>query len=102
MTVSELLRLLAITKQSLGRVLNELTARGLVEAREGRHDRRQKLLRLTDKGAAFEEALFDALRDKLAAAYAAAGQHNVTGFWQVLEGLIPEADRDMVAALRKD
>lgn len=102
LTVSELLRLLAITKQSLGRVLNELTARGLVEAREGRHDRRQKLLRLTDKGAAFEEALFDALRDKLAAAYAAAGQHNVTGFWQVLEGLIPEADRDMVAALRKD
>ena len=102
LTVSELLRLLAITKQSLGRVLNELTARGLVEAREGRTDRRQKLLRLTPDGAAFEAELFDALREKLAAAYAAAGQHNVTGFWHVLEGLIPEEDRDMVAALRKD
>lgn len=102
LTVSELLRLLAITKQSLGRVLNELTARGLVEAREGPVDRRQKLLRLTPDGVAFEADLFDALREKLAAAYAAAGQHNVTGFWQVLEGLIPESDRDMVAALRKD
>ena len=102
LTVSDLLRLLAITKQSLGRVLNELTARGLVETREGRQDRRQKLLRLTDSGAAFEADLFDALRDRLSAAYAAAGQHNVTGFWQVLEGLIPEEDRDMVAGLRKD
>jgi DNA-binding MarR family transcriptional regulator len=102
LTVSELLRLLAITKQSLGRVLNELTARELVETREGRQDRRQKLLRLTAKGAAFEAELFDALRDRLSAAYAAAGQHNVTGFWQVLEGLIPEEDRDMVAGLRND
>ena len=102
LTVSELLRLLAITKQSLGRVLNELTARGLVETREGPVDRRQKLLRLTAQGAAFEAELFDALREKLAAAYAAAGQHNVTGFWRVLEGLIPESDREMVAALRKD
>ncbi len=33
MTVSELLSLLAITKQSLGRVLNELATRDLVETR---------------------------------------------------------------------
>src|ERR1700749_3757088 len=31
MTVSDLLNLLSITKQSLGRVLHELTERGLVE-----------------------------------------------------------------------
>ena len=68
----------------------------------GRRTGGKNLLRLTPDGAAFEEALFDALRDKLSAAYAAAGQHNVTGFWQVLEGLIPESDRDMVAGLRKD
>ena len=102
LTVSELLRLLAITKQSLGRVLNDLTARDMVETREGAHDRRQKLLRLTTKGAAFEAECFAILREKLASAYAAAGQHNVTGFWNVLEGLIPESDRDMVAALRKE
>ena len=41
MTVSELLSLLAITKQSLGRVLNELATRDLVETRPGDRDRRQ-------------------------------------------------------------
>ncbi len=98
--VSELLALLAITKQSLGRVLNELVARDLVETRPGRKDRRQKLLRLTGEGVRLEAMLFDALRAKMAAAYVQAGQGSVTGFWHVLEGLIPEQDRQMVAALR--
>jgi DNA-binding MarR family transcriptional regulator len=100
LTVSELLKLLAITKQSLGRVLNDLSERGLVETRAGTNDRRQKLLRLTSEGAAFEAQLFDALRAGLAAAYAAAGQDSVTGFWRVLEGLIPEEDRAMVHKLQ--
>jgi DNA-binding MarR family transcriptional regulator len=100
LTVSELLKLLAITKQSLGRVLNDLSERGLVETRAGTNDRRQKLLRLTSEGAAFEAQLFDALRAGLAAAYAAAGQDSFTGFWRVLEGLIPEEDRAMVHKLQ--
>ncbi len=100
LTVSELLRLLAITKQSLGRVLNDLSARDLVETRAGHVDRRQKLLRLTDIGAQFEAQLFDALRNGLAAAYAAAGQESVTGFWRVLEGLIPDEDKLMVQKLQ--
>lgn len=99
--VSELLALLAITKQSLGRVLTELIERGLVETRQGKQDRRQKLLRLTDEGRNLEAALFDALRSKMAAAYVQAGQGSVSGFWQVMEGLIPASNRDMVAALRK-
>ncbi len=98
--ISELLALLAITKQSLGRVLNDLIERGLVETRPGSVDRRQKLLRLTPDGAKLEAMLFDALRAKMAAAYVQAGQGSVAGFWQVLEGLIPEADRKMVAGLR--
>ena len=49
MTVSDLLALLAITKQSLGRVLNELNERGLVETRPGERDRRQRLL-AADRG----------------------------------------------------
>ena len=102
LTISELLKILAITKQSLGRVLTDLSERGLVETRAGVVDRRQKLLRLTEQGKAFEAELFDALRTSLAAAYAAAGQESVTGFWRVLEGLIPGEDRDMVAALQKD
>jgi len=101
LTVSELLKLLAITKQSLGRVLNELAARGLVEQRTGQNDRRQRLLRLTDAGAALEARLFEALREKLSSAYAEAGQGSVTGFWMVLEGLIPLAERTRVAGLRR-
>mgnify|MGYP003336558375 CR=1 FL=1 len=100
LTVTELLRLLAITKQSLGRVLNDLTDRKLIETRPGTRDRRQKLLRLTPAGKELEAELFRALREKVAAAYAQAGQGSVSGFWHVLEGLIPPEDRSMVAALR--
>ena len=100
LTISDLLALLGITKQSLGRVLGELTERGYVEARAGERDRRQRLLRLTESGAAFEAELYDALRERFAAAYSEAGQSAVSGFWAVLEGLIPPAERDRVAALR--
>jgi DNA-binding MarR family transcriptional regulator len=102
LTISELLRFLAITKQSLGRVLTDLSERGLVETRPGVIDRRQKLLRLTKAGAEFEAQLFDSLRASLSAAYSAAGQESVTGFWRVLEGLIPPEDRIMVAALQSE
>lgn len=102
LTVSQLLKLLAITKQSLGRVLNELQQRGMVETRTGTSDRRQKLLRLTDAGVAFEADLFDAMRQKVAAAYRLAGQDSVTGFWRVLEGLVPDEDRELLAELGND
>src|SRR5204862_117628 len=69
MSVSDLLALLAITKQSLGRVLNELAERGLVESRPGERDRRQRLLRLTDAGAKLEGELYEAQREKLSGAY---------------------------------
>ena len=87
LTVSALLGILGITKQSLGRVLGELADRELVESRAGQQDRRQRLLRLTPAGAALEAELFEALREKLSSAYSEAGQGAVTGFWQVLEGL---------------
>jgi DNA-binding MarR family transcriptional regulator len=100
LAISDLLRILAITKQSLSRVLSDLMKHGLIEARAGTQDRRQKLLRLTEKGVKFEAELFESLRTGLSSAYAAAGQESVTGFWRVLEGLIPEEDRDMVAAIQ--
>lgn len=100
MTVSQLLGLLAITKQSLGRVLNELTDRKLIDVRPGERDRRQRLLRLTTDGAALENELFEALRERLSAAYASAGQAAVGGFWAVLEGLIPAEERTRVEGLR--
>lgn len=101
LTVGALLALLGITKQSLGRVLGELSSRGLVEARAGDEDRRQRLLRLTPEGATLEGELFDLLRERLSAAYAAAGQDAVTGFWRVLEQLVPPTERSRVAALER-
>lgn len=99
LSVSDLLTLLGITKQSLGRVLTELGERELVETRTGDRDRRQRLLRLTDKGAALESELFEMLRERMSAAYSSAGQGAVGGFWAVLEGLIPEEERGRVARL---
>ncbi|HEY0442370.1 MAG TPA: MarR family transcriptional regulator, partial [Xanthobacteraceae bacterium] len=48
--VADLLDILKITKQSLGRVLKQLVDDGYVEQREGPHDRRQRLLYVTANG----------------------------------------------------
>lgn len=98
LTVSTLLALLGITKQSLGRVLNELVERNLVETRVGERDRRQRLLRLTDQGQQLEADLFESLRDVWASAYASAGQNAVSGFWTVLEGIAPKDVRALLSA----
>src|SRR6202165_5603713 len=50
MKVAELLDVLKITKQSLGRVLKELVDQGYVLQKEGENDRRQRLLFVTPKG----------------------------------------------------
>lgn len=101
LAVGDLLRLLAITKQSLGRVLTELQAKALVEQSVGTNDRRQRLLRLTPAGAALETTLFAELEAGMAAAYGEAGQAAVTGFWSVLIGLIARDDRALVESLRQ-
>jgi DNA-binding MarR family transcriptional regulator len=101
LSVSDLLGLLAITKQSLGRVLTELQERKLLEVRPGVRDRRQRLLSLSKTGEMLEGELFGLLRERMSAAYAGAGQEAVTGFWTVLEGLIPEEERPRVFALQR-
>ncbi len=52
MKVADLLDILNITKQSLGRVLKQLVDQGYVVQREGVQDRRQRLLYVTAKGEA--------------------------------------------------
>lgn len=101
LAVGDLLRLLAITKQSLGRVLNELQAKGLVEQAIGTTDRRQRLLRLTPAGTTLEASLFAELESGMAGAYGEAGQTAVTGFWSVLIGLIAPEDRPLLENLRR-
>ncbi|MGB7940679.1 MAG: MarR family transcriptional regulator, partial [Pseudolabrys sp.] len=48
--VADLLEILNITKQSLGRVLKQLIDQGYVSQKEGAEDRRQRLLYATAKG----------------------------------------------------
>jgi DNA-binding MarR family transcriptional regulator len=50
--VADLLDILNITKQSLGRVLKQLVDEGYVLQKEGAQDRRQRLLYVTAKGEA--------------------------------------------------
>lgn len=87
-TVGRLLTLLGVTKQSLNRVLRRLTEDGLVEVRVGREDRRERHLHLTESGRALERALSDAQRERMRAAYRAAGPQAVQGFRQVLEAMM--------------
>lgn len=92
LTVSSLMAILGVTKQSLNRVLRTLVEDGLVEARVGREDRRERNLYLTEKGMGLERSLSDAQRARMRAAYRAAGPQAVQGFRMVLEAMM---DPDM-------
>ena len=92
-TVGDLLGILAITKQSLGRVLTPLMQDGYVVQTPGRADRRQRLLALTEKGAALERRLFERQRETVMQAYREAGPAAVDGFRRVMRGLMGEQAR---------
>jgi DNA-binding MarR family transcriptional regulator len=96
MKVGELLDILAITKQSLARVLGPLIRQGYVAQAKGEKDRRQRLLTLTEKGAALERKLFEAQRERLAAAYREAGGPAVEGFRRVLRGMTKDQGRKYI------
>ncbi|MFV0384316.1 MarR family winged helix-turn-helix transcriptional regulator [Paracoccus sp. (in: a-proteobacteria)] len=94
LTVTSLLDVLGVTKQSLNRVLRTLIEDELVESRVGRRDRRERQLYLTDKGTLLERRLSEAQRARMRAAYRNAGPQAVAGFRQVLEAMM---DPDMRA-----
>ena len=101
LTVSALLSVLGVTKQSLNRVLRTLLEDGLVEARVGRKDKRERNLFLTEKGKALERALSDAQRARMRAAYRAAGPQAVQGFRTVLEAMMDAEMRRQYLGLRE-
>ncbi len=98
-TVSELLGILRITKQSLSRVLSQLLDEGYVVQARGRRDQRQRLLQLTERGRDLEKRLSDTQRARFAAAYKAAGAEAVAGFRAVLAGIMDPADLSRVESL---
>jgi DNA-binding MarR family transcriptional regulator len=100
-SVGDLLGILGVTKQSLGRVLTPLVEGGLVQASEGRNDRRQRLLSLTPKGAALERMLFERQRERVMRAYREAGPAAVEGFRRVMRGLMGPDARAQVDRLER-
>ncbi|MCF3973842.1 MarR family winged helix-turn-helix transcriptional regulator [Paracoccus salsus] len=100
LTVTSLLAVLGVTKQSLNRVLRTLIEDDLVESRVGRRDRRERQLYLTDKGAALERRLSEAQRSRMRTAYRNAGPQAVAGFRQVLEAMMDPETRAQYQALK--
>ena len=92
MTVGELLAILRITKQSLGRVLGQLVRQEFILQQTGPHDRRQRLLELTPKGRDLERKLSEPQRARIANAYHQAGLRAVEGFREIMLRIIAAED----------
>jgi len=73
MKVADLLDILKITKQSLGRVLKQLIDEGYVVQKEGASDRRQRLLYVMAKGEALAMKLAQLQTNRIARALAQLG-----------------------------
>jgi len=91
LSVAELLSILKVTKQSLNRLLNDLLEGGFVERKAGMRDRRTRQLRLTEKGIALEDAIWNARRTTVMRAFREAGPEAVQGFRLVLASLMDAA-----------
>ena len=98
MTVAQLLDILRITKQSLGRVLKQLIDKGYVYQKEGETDRRQRLLFLTDEGAALRERLLAPQMERIRRALAGSGREAGLHYREVLHNLVSPENRDEVRA----
>jgi DNA-binding MarR family transcriptional regulator len=89
-SVTTLRERLGVRKQSLARVLKELERAGLIGRIPDTRDRRQRLLTLTEAGAAAERAASAALRDRLRRAFRTVGADAVDGAIALLNALIAE------------
>ena len=87
-TVSQLLSILRITKQSLSRVLGQLVREGFIVQHPGPRDRRQRLLELTPKGLEMERMLSEPQRRRIASAYKDAGPEAVEAYETVMLGIM--------------
>jgi DNA-binding MarR family transcriptional regulator len=99
LTVAELLDILRITKQSLGRVLKELVDQGFIEQSEGKEDRRQRLLTTTPlgRGLARELAALQSARIRAALRDTGPGSHALAT--RFLFALVDSRERPSVRRL---
>jgi DNA-binding MarR family transcriptional regulator len=100
--VADLLEILKITKQSLARVLKKLVDEGWIGQQTGPHDRRERLLRVTDKGAALALKLDQLQSRRVSGALAACGSANEALVRRFLFAMISSNERGRVETLLPD
>jgi len=94
--VADLLDVLRITKQSLGRVLKQLLDEGYIVQKTGNNDRRQRLLFATAKGEALVGKLAGLQTDRIDRALRELGSSGADTVRQFLRAMIDRDDPDKV------
>src|SRR4030088_2325566 len=92
--VADLLDVLRITKQSLGRVLKQLLDEGYIVQKAGDNDRRQRLLFATAKGEALVGKLAGLQTDRINRALGKIGPEAADTVRQFLRAMIDQEDPD--------
>lgn len=96
LTVADLLGVLRITKQSLGRVLKQLLEEGYIVQRAGDQDRRQRLLFATAKGETLIAKLAGLQTDRITRAMRGLNASDAAAVSQFLRGMIDREESDKV------
>jgi DNA-binding MarR family transcriptional regulator len=99
MKVADLLEILNITKQSLGRVLKQLVDEGYVLQKEGAQDRRQRLLSVTSKGEALALKLASLQTQRINRAFGELGPNAHEAARRFLTSMIDTDNREDVLRL---
>jgi len=99
MKVAELLDVLKITKQSLGRVLKQLVDEDYIVQKEGANDRRQRLLYVSPAGEALAFKLAGLQTERIARVLAELGPGARDAARGFLAGMIDAEDREHVLRL---
>ncbi len=99
MKVADLLDVLKITKQSLGRVLKQLIDEGYVAQKEGADDRRQRLLYVSPAGAALAMKLAGLQTARIGRVLDELGPGAREAARRFLAGMIDAEDRERVLHL---
>src|SRR3989442_6566049 len=94
--VADLLDVLRITKQSLGRVLKQLLDEGDIVPKTGNNDPRQRLLYATPKGEALVAKLAGLQTDRITTALRDINPEGVAVISQFLRAMIDRDDPDKV------
>src|SRR5262252_8930866 len=94
--VADLLDVLRITKQSLGRVLKQLLDEGYIVQKTGNNDRRQRLLFATPKGEALVGKLASLQTKRINRALEEIGPANAETVRRFLRAMIDRDDPDKV------